>query len=681
MFQLSIDVGGTFTDFVLLSDDGCFEVAKVASKRESPTESIKAGIETLNINMEDVATVYYGSTVGVNALIQQEGTNCALITTRGFRDVYAIGRLSKKEMYNMFEKKYSLLIPRSQTIEIDERVDSDGHVLKPVDANEVLEKLGGFVNEKKIESVAVCLINSYANPVNEVKIQEVLNKHFPDVYCSISTNLIQQWYEFERTCSTVLNAYITPVTVQHIQELQQLFSSEGFRGSLLVMQSNGSVSNAEICCKQALTTLNSGPAAGVAGGVELGKSVGYENIVTVDMGGTSFDVGVCDRGEVRMSAETTILKHDTLLPSLDICSIGAGGGSIAWVDEAGALQVGPRSAEANPGPVFYDRGGEEPTVGDADLIAGRLNAEYLLGGTLHANKNLALKVIQEKIAGKYGWNAQEAAVSIIDIIDNKMAYAIRSMTVEKGLDPADFVMIAFGGGGALHASSIAGLIGIPIVIVPLVPGNFSALGMLSTDIKHDFARTCLVNVKDAEAFDQIDAYFRALEKEADKTLESEGIEYGERILARSLDLRYVGQEYSLNVSVERKEYDREVAEIVESKFNLRHEAEYGFYLADSEIEIANLRVTGIGRQKAVQIKPRGTGTEVGLAEALKGTREIFLKGCKRVTSSIYEREKIPAGSVIDGPAVIEEPLSATLILPNDHSRVDEQGNIIIEKGR
>ncbi len=679
MLQLGIDVGGTFTDFVLLDKDGCFEVTKAESNHIHPTVTIAEGIKKLNVDLKDVQSIFYGSTVGLNALIQRKGAECLLITTKGFKDIYAIGRLSKKEMYNMFEKKHDLLIKRSRTIEIDERVNSEGGIVKDIDEAEVISKINEQNSKKKIEAIAISLINSYANPANELKLEKVINNTFPEIYTSISSAIIQQWYEYERTCSTVINAYVTPVIVRHIDELSRLFFRMGFNGSLLIMQSNGSVSHAEIASKKALSTLSAGPAAGIAGGASVAGNMGLSNAVIVDMGGTSFDVGILERGTIRMSGKTTIIKHDTLLASIDIYSIGAGGGSIAWIDEGGALQVGPRSAEANPGPVFYDKGGTEPTVSDADLVAQRLNPDYMLGGEIKIDRTLSVNSIKMKIADKLNCSVDDAALSIIEIIDNKMAYAIRSMTIEKGLDPSDFSLVAFGGAGALHASSIAGIIGIPRVIIPIVPSTYSAFGMIATDIKHVFVKTSLLNAQHPDSYQHINNSFSELLKDAEKMLDSEAVPIENRKFQKSADARYLGQEFTLNILINSNAYNSDTAASVKADFDSRHKSEFGFDVESGWVEFTNLRVAAMGTRGSEKINPRIKNQKAVIKDAIKGTRKIFFQEGVLSNCTIYERESIPPGSKIMGPAVIEEPLSATLLLPGDKARLDKNGNIIIDK--
>jgi len=678
--QIGIDVGGTFTDFVLLEDDGSYRVAKASTNHEDQTVSISQGIEKLAVDLRGVDSIFYGSTVAVNALIHGKGARCLLVTTKGFRDIYAIGRLSKMEMYNLLETKHPLLVDRALTIEVDERVLPSGEIEGPLEEASLVGQVGAVRSRHEIDSVAICFLNSYANSDNEFRAERALQKRFPDLFVTCSASLAPQWHEFERTCTTVLNAYITPLVAKHMRAVETLFRDRGFRGNFFVMQSNGSVSHVDVSTRRAVATLNSGPAAGVIGGVALGKRLGHSNILTVDMGGTSFDVGVCDRGEIRLSTETVILKHPTLLPSIDIYSIGAGGGSIAWIDDGGALQVGPQSAEADPGPAFYDKGGIEPTVSDANLVTGRLNGDYLLGGELRANREKSLKALQDRVASHFGWSVEEAAVAVIKIIDNKMAYAIRSMTIEKGLDPAEFVMIAFGGAGGLHASAIASLIGIPVVVVPEVPGNFSAFGMLSTDVKHDFVRTFVARADDPREFSAVNRICGDLTTEAKTVLDEERIPEDARAFVYSADVRYLRQEHPLTLGLPSLPYDARAAKELKMSMDRRHGEEYGFSQPEEAVQLTNLRVTAVGRR----ILPASRGTAPSRPQqkmrgsAVKQRRKVFLDS-RWVECPTLERDRLQVGEAITGPAVIEERLSTTLLLPGDVATVDAARNIVIRK--
>jgi len=675
--ELAIDVGGTFTDFVLLDmETGETVYEKAPSNPKNPVSSIAEGIRKLKVNLRDVRRITYATTVGTNTLIERKGAKCGLITTKGFRDVYDIGRMSKKEMYNEFYEKHRVLIPRRRRLELNERMNAKGEIIKEIGREEILDVAKKLV-EDGVESIAVCLLHSYTNPAHEKAVGEVIKEYFPEVSVSLSHEIANEYREFERTSTTVINAYITPPLEKHISEIDSFLKKQDFGGNFLIMQANGNCVTYEEATKKSICMLDSGPCTGVAGYAEKCKSRNIEHLITGDMGGTSFDVGVIVEGKATIRTSSEILKHPILMPSIDINTIGAGGGSIAWIDAGGALNVGPASAGADPGPACYGKGGENPTVTDADLIIGLINPDFFCGGEIRIYSKLAAEAIRKKVSAPLNEEVVESAIHIFRIINAKMAYAIRTVTVEKGLDPTEFILCCYGGAGPVHASSIANELGIRKVIIPQGCANLCAKELIGIDIRHDFTKSLppATQLFDESHWNTINSLFENLLEEGENILECEGIPPKERVFVKSFDMRYVGQEYTFNITDFSKELSLESTNLLRDKFNSIHKREYGFFLNDP-IEIVNLRVAAIGKVPKVEVK---FSLRAGSAEdAIKGKRNVAISS-EVVEYTVFDRAKLPVGSEIRGPAIIEEKTSNTVVLPDDIAKINEFGEIVIEK--
>ena len=665
-YSLAADIGGTFTDFVLVEHaSGDLVLSKVPSTPDDPSEAILKGIDGLGIDLAEIEFFVHGTTIGLNALLQGKGAKTGMITTRGFRDVYEIGRMDRTEMYNYFYRKPRPLIPRRHIFEVDERIDAAGRILKPV-AEEQVEAGLEYLIQEGIESVAVCTLHSYANPVNESRIGQIAMSRWEDLPVSLSHQVANEWREYERTSTTALNAYLRPLVRRYLDRLGVESVKRGFAGSLLVMQCNGGVMTVGEAKVRPVQTLVSGPVGGCAGSAMLGTILGHDNIISVDMGGTSFDVSLIVDGKLEVTTQAKVEGLPIMVPMVRVDSIGAGGGSIARVETGQALRVGPESAGAEPGPVCYGRGGQRPTVTDANLVLGLLAAESFSAWGMRLHSKLAEEAIRTRVADPLGLGVQLAADGIRRVINSRMAYAIREATVGQGLSPQDFVMLAFGGAGPMHAVDIAGEIGIPKVIVPIAPGAFSAWGMLSTDFRHDRVKTLVRRASDCSD-QQVEAIFAKLQSGDERLGE------GQYEFLRYMDLRYGGQEHTLNVATP---LGTSVAGL-KSLFDEAHRRKFGYRMEANPVEIVNVRLVVVGKVPKTRLRSIPAGSS-DASVALKSHRSVYFNG-GFVETAIYCRDDLRANNVIEGPAIVEERVSTTVLPPGYRLLVDGYGNLIIER--
>ena len=664
-YRLAADIGGTFTDIVLVNDtDGTYKTTKVLTTPHALEEGILKGFnELLHGDYSQVTSIVYGTTAGLNAIIERRGAKSALLTTKGFRDVYEIARANRPEIYNCHYNKPMPLIPRKDIFEIDERVSAMGEVEKPV-TRETLESLIDTL--RGFDSVAICLINSYVNPVNERALCEILRKEYGEkVIVTASHEIAQEAKEYERTSTAVINAYVAPSTRHHVYALFSELRKLGFSGTLYMMQSSGGVIRAELAAIRAVKTLMSGPVGGAIGASVIDR----DNIIGFDIGGTSFDVSIVINNRIESTVESTIEGFPVLTPTVNVFSIGAGGGSIAW-EEAGGMRVGPQSAGAVPGPVCYDRGGNLPTITDANLVLGHMAPKHFLGGRMDIAVEKTYQALDEY--GKvFGLNRVTAAEGICTIANHKMADAIRELTVRRGIDPRDFTIVAFGGAGPMHAALIAEELDIKEVIVPPNPGVFSAWGMLQADIRHDSVRThiCLLNDLSETQFnkayeDQRIALVDILQKE--QIPESKGK------FIRSLDMRYFGQEYTISIDIpEGAAFSKDD---IENQFNTTYERLYGHHSPDDIIEIVNYRLTVTVPVNRVPVRQRQGDGEIAVIDQLPG----YFEG-KEYQMRIYDRLQLVTGTKINGPAIVTELTTTTVIPPNWKVFVDNHDNMLMTK--
>jgi N-methylhydantoinase A len=668
--RVAIDVGGTFTDVVKLTPaTGAIRFEKVPTTASAPTEGVLAGFDKAEADTADIAMFNHGTTLGLNALLTRTGARTAIVSTRGFRDVYLLGRTDRKEMYAMTYRKPAALVERSDTFEVTERSYFDGTIATPLDeadAREVAARIaaGGYA------SVAVAFLHSYANPAHETRMREILQEVAPGVHVTLSHELAREYREYERTSTAVLDAYIKPIVRGYLEALEGNLEGSGFAGRFLMSRSGGGAMTAAAAKEQPVNLILSGPAGGVIGAAAISKLFGTPNLITIDMGGTSLDASlVLDHEPLRyQGAEFEGLPITT--PSLNIHTIGAGGGSLAYLDDAGALQVGPQSAGAMPGPASYGRGGTQPTFTDAALAVGYLGSDTPLGGSLVLDESLALKAL-EPIADQLGMSARSLARGMLRISSTKITGAVRGITVELGLDPKEFALLSFGGGGGLVAVDVARELSIPTVIVPPGQGAFSALGMLMADVQHDFARTSVTPLANLDA-GSIEASFQELEAEAITALEAEGFGKPERRLTRTIDVRYAGQEHAVTVAY--PETTDDFAEIVAERFARLHERQYGHIMSDP-VEVTTLRLRGIGiidKPSLPTVPERREGEPTRL-----GSRVVHLADDVQSVYSLYSREQLLAGDSIHGPAVITEHTATTVIHEGDLLTVGSYGELVV----
>lgn len=678
MYRLSTDVGGTFTDSVLLDEEtGEIRVSKVPSTPANPAIGTIEGIQKFGIPLDRVSFLVHGTTVVINALIEGKGAKTALITTKGFRDVLEIGRSNRPEMYNALYKKPRPLVPRWLRLEVTERLDPEGRLLVPLDLEE-LGKLVDVLKKAGVESVAVCLINAYANPRHEEKIGEILAEKLPGVTVSLSHQITRRYYEYERTSTTVQNAYVMPVVRNYLKSLEEKLAADGFTGILHIMQSNGGVMTSELARDIPIAMVESGPAAGAIGAAQLAGELGYRNVIAYDMGGTTAKTSIITAGVPETTEQYIVEGRPILLPVVDLREIGAGGGSIAWVDEAGALHVGPQSAGADPGPACYMRGGTQPTVTDANLQLGILDPEYFLGGEMEVSPRLAHEAIA-KLASRFDLGVDEMALGIIQIVNTNMSGLLQSMTVKRGYDPREFALVAFGGAGPIHATAIAGELGIPTVIVPISPGVFSAWGMLMADLRHDFSQTYIRPLAELD-LEEANRILAELEGRVWGYFRREHVPQERVVMSYSIAMRYVGQEHTLPVECPARlsEGDREA---LARRFDELHLRVYGHNAPPEPKEVVSFHVTGLGKVRKPVLKEIPAGKKEPPAEARMGTRRVYVGGGGYLEFVIYRREKLLAGNEIPGPAIIEEPTATTVVEKGQHCTVDRFGNLVISLNR
>ena len=679
--RIAVDIGGTFTDLVALDDQGNLHRSKSLTTPEELARGIQDCFTKANIQLSTAEFFIHGSTIAINAVLERKGVATGLITTRGFRDVYEIGRGNRPEGYNLFFKRPVPLVPRELRFEVDERLLASGEILEPLGEHSARAAIAEL-KSRKVESVAVCLLHSYANTAHEERLGELLRQEFPAAYVALSHEILRECREYERISTTVLNGYVGPIVTRYIISLERLFKASGFHGTFLIMQSNGGAMSVETAKKVPVTMMESGPVAGVIGAAALGEAVDCRRMISFDMGGTTAKASLIKDFHPELTSSYYIGGYVSgqpmMLPVVDIVEVGAGGGSIAWIDEAGGLKVGPRSAGAAPGPACYGRGGKDPTVTDANLVLGRVDPEYFLGGGIRLVKDGAVQAVRERIGNPLGLGLEEAALGILTIANYNMLLAVRTVSVEKGYDPRDCVLVASGGGGPLHAGAIARELSVPRVVIPPMPAHFSAWGMLLADLKHDYVQTCLRELSETSGR-ELAGWFAPLEKQAMETLISEGAKEKNTIMRRFLDMRYRGQEYTLLVPL--TESLRRLGELasIRSRFNALYQEHYGHSAPEEPVVIVNLRLTAIGAA-ANRLSLRASFQKDDKGK--KGLRQVTFDGAQGpVLCPIFLRSGLSAGERLQGPAVVEEIGSTILIYPGDVASVNEFGHLSIEIGR
>ena len=687
--RLGIDVGGTFTDIVLLGDDGALLTLKVSSTPEDYSRAIAQGIEEVvgrsGLDQATIAEVSHGTTVATNTIIEMKGPRTALVTTRGFRDVLELGRFRLPRLYDLTWRKPEPLVERRHRYEVDERLNFKGEVLAPLDMQSV-DEVCSAIADAELESVAICLLHSYANSAHEQAIAERLRARCPQMSICISSEVLPQMQEYERTSTVVINAYIRPVLERYVRALQDKLVQMGIKAPLLIMQSNGGAMPAEAACETPIYIIESGPAAGVIGALRLSDKLKEPDVITFDMGGTTAKASIIEDLQLTLTPEYEVgqgmsVAHRLLkgagyivrVPAIDIAEVGAGGGSIAWLDSGGALQVGPRSAGASPGPICYDLGGVEPTMTDANVVLGYLNRKHLLSGSLAIDAAKAEAAISQ-LGKSLGLSTHDAAHGIHAIANSNMMRALRSVSTERGRDPRRFVLFAFGGSGPVHAAGMARSLGMSRVMVPPQAGLFSSLGLLFADVEHHLVRAFFHRMDEID-LDEMNASLNNLNQQAETALGSEGFDSQHRNITAYADIQYVGQNSALTVLLEEGPISPEMLVPLRERFGQEHEKTYGYRSDGERLQVVSLKVIGRGVSVSPRLPDRispeaGTGPQ-------EDRRVYFGPGEGWIETPVVTRAALE-GTLSAGPLIVEEYDSTTVVPSGCDVHLDDWGNIIIE---
>jgi N-methylhydantoinase A len=673
---VAIDIGGTFTD--LLGFDDQAQRFVQAKSLTTPAQLVQGVIDCIRKSGLEAAAIdelIHGSTIAINTLIERKGAKTGLVVTRGTRDVYIIGRGNRPEAYNLFFHRHRPLVPRHLTREVDERLLASGEAHEPLERASVAQACRALAVEG-VEAVAVCFLHSYVNPDHERVAGDMIRAALPDAYVSLSHEILREYREFERMSTTVVNAYIGPKVGGYVKSLSSSLGGIGFRGALSIMRSNGGVMTPEIATERPAAMMESGPVGGIIASAQVGQALGSPNVISFDMGGTTAKASLVRDGEPTMAPGYYVggyaSGHPVMLPMIDVVEVGAGGGSIAWLDDVGALKVGPQSAGADPGPICYRGGGAEPTITDANVALGRLDPDNFLGGQMKLDADGAHRGIREKIADPLKLDTVAAAQAIVEIAISKMSLAVREVSVAKGYDPRDFALVASGGAGPLHVVAIARELHIPKVVVPLFPSHFSALGMLLADERHDFIRTHYADLASVD-FTTLLSIHREMVTEATASLRH--AEGAERQI--HLDLRYVGQEFTLQVPVSLEQFETGDRRGVRAAFDALYEHRYAHHSPDEPVEMVNIRLAMIGKRSKLSFPPAPA-----IAEATPARRrEVYFSDARKpLPCPVYQREQLGAGNRIAGPALIQEHGTTTVLFEHDACVVAPSGELIITVG-
>ena len=678
-FVIGVDIGGTFTDLFAV-DDASGEIfeAKALTTPHDLSVGVFDCIRRAGLAPEDITTLVHGSTVAINTAVERTGARSALVVTKGTRDVYAIGRGNRPEAYNPFFKRPTPLVPRRLTFEVAERKLASGETYLAL-AEDHAHEVAAHVRDAQVDSVAVCFLHSYADPEHEQLMGRILRAAVPDAHVSLSNEIVREYREYERMSTTVLNSYIGPRAAAYISQLERGLAKRSFTGRFLIMQSNGGVMSPETAKRVPVAMMESGPVGGVIASAQLGEQLDCPNTISFDMGGTTAKTSLIRDAEPTITHGYHIggyaRGHPAMMPVVDIVEVGAGGGSIAWIDDVGAMKVGPRSAGAEPGPICYQRGGTEPTVTDANTVLGRIGADSFLGGEMRLDVDGARDGIAVRFA-PLGLDAIAAAMGIVRLAIAQMVLAVRAVSVERGYDPRDFAMVAQGGNGPLHAVQIARELGVPRVIVPRLPAIFSAVGMLMADLRHDYVQTHYRQLT-GDVLGELTPIFEELLGLGRDRLAHEGVAEDAMSFERSLDLRYAGQEFALPIPVGADELQVARMPVVRARFNAAHEHRYGYATPNEEVEMVNLRVVARGARERPRMPPLRPTSE----DSLIGRRDVYFDDATiAVDCPVHDRPRLGVGASVSGPVVIEEHSSTTLLWEGDVATVAPTGELIVEVG-
>ena len=688
MTRVGVDVGGTNTDLVLESDRG-IHVHKVQSTPHDQSEGVLQGLQELceiaGVQPRDIDLIVHGTTVATNITIEHKGAEVGMLTTRNFRDILHIGRHKRPYNFSLhFEVPWQNrpLVKRRNRIPITERIlPPDGRIEVPLAENEVLDAIKVF-KRRGLESVVIGFLFSFINDTHERQAKAIVEREMPGVYVCCSSDVANVIREFERFSTAAMNGFIGPQTTTYLNNLQRKLADNGFDANLRLIQSNGGISTVEACSKRAVSILMSGPAGGVIGGRSEGLLCGSDNLITVDIGGTSADISTIPDGRIKIMnpRDSYVSGHPILVPMIDLVTIGAGGGSIAYVDSAGGFHVGPRSAGADPGPACYGKGGEEPTVTDAQVALGRLDADKLLGGDLPIDPSLSKRAIENKIAKRLGMSVEDAALGIIRVINSNMALAIRSNSVARGVDPREFSLVPFGGAGPLHGVALAEAVSARDIIVPVAPGITAAMGLLETDMQYEHARSLIMSLTHADepGARRINALTSELLAECRRDLENDGVPPDRQRYQRFAECRYHGQGFELRADIPEGELSvASVSKIIEN-FHAQHQLDYG-YVFEGEVELITIRVIGTEKVTPLEVALLEGANGAGIEDALLYTRETTFDDGVSVSTPRYDRLKLKAGHQVPGPAVLIQHNSTILVPPSYLSEVTAHGNLLIRR--
>ena len=691
-FRAGVDIGGTFTDVVFLGDDGAVKVVKVASTPDDYSRAVidglARGIDELGIGPQDIYELGHGFTVATNAILEGKGEPTALVTTAGFRDVLELTRIRTPRLYDLYYQKPRPLVERRLRLEVRERVSFEGEVLLPLDEDDV-DAVVGTVASEGIRSVAVSLLHSYANPDHERRIADAFRQALPEVNLSISSELLPEMREYERTSTTVINGYVRPVVEEYLLRLGEELRGMGVGVPVTVMQSNGGLIPLEIATEKPMYCIESGPAAGVVGAFHLGRRLDERDLMTFDMGGTTAKASIIEGGEMLLAPEYEVgggmnAGHRLLrgsgyilrVPAIDIAEVSAGGGSVAWVDRAGGLQAGPHSAGAVPGPVCYGAGGEEPTVTDANVVLGYLNPDYLLGGAFPIEAGRAMAAIEDRVAGPAGMTGIQAAWGIHVLVNSNMGRALRAVSSERGRDPRRFSLMAFGGGGPIHSAGLAETLGISRIIVPPSPGVFSAFGLLFADVEHHFVRTHFKRLADVD-LNEANGILDELEAEGRRLLLAEGFDGPLQQIQTQLDVKYAGQTSDLTINMPAARFSDESLPTITEIFMREHDRTYG-YRVDEPLQLVGIRVIARGTSERPRV-PDSVSLD-GSATRTPGDRSVYFgSGLGWIDTPVVDRPALGGGRTT-GPLIVEEYDSTTIVPPKWTASLDAMSNIVLERG-
>ena len=679
--RVAVDIGGTFTDLVHLDEEtGDVGLAKAATTPSAFEEAVLEAVGQTELS--DVEFLAHGTTLVINALTERKGARVGVITTQGFRDVLEIAKGNRPDLYNFVFRKPRAFVSRHLRFEVGERIDYQGRVTKPLEESDVRDAVRAL-RDAGAEAVAICLLHSYANPAHERRVAEIVSEEWPDAPVSVSHELSGEWREYDRTSTTVLDAYVKPTVRQYLTRLSERLDDGGIgKDTHFAMQSNGGLSRFAVAAEVPINLVESGPVGGIIGAAVVGKAIDRPNLITFDVGGTTAKSSLIEGGEVRLTADYHIDRdprnagYPLKVPVVDIIEIGMAGGSIAWIDPAGSLKVGPHSAVADPGPACYGRGGTEATLTDANLVTNRIGAAAFMGGRMPLDEGLAEAAIG-RLGERLGTDVADTARGILRIATASMVHLLRLVSVRRGRDPREFALVACGGGGPLHGALLAAELKVPEVIVPTAPGHFSALGMLMSDIRHDFVRTSLMQLNAPQTPERTGAIWAELEQLMTATFASEHVAPHDVRLVRQADMRYQGQEHTVTVPIpEGPLYEANTAE-VRRRFDDAHERLYTFRL-DVPAELVTFRLTGYGTVPKPPLREMVAGGDASAART--GGRMIDFDERGRTEAAVFDRGALGPGAEIDGPAAIEETATTTLVPPGMSATVDRFGNIIVRTG-